>query len=759
MPKLLFLLLLISSSAYSQSKFITLKGNIINSQTGEGIAYASIRSTANYASTISNENGSFIFKVPISNKQDTISVTHLSYYPISFVLNKSDTFLTIKLKEKINQLKEVVVKAITAEQLLQKAIANIPKNYPARPYLTTGFYRMTGRKEKQIIDISEAVFQIHNKSYTKEDKQFKLIRSRLDKDITAFNGMDGISFGTSPNGILNDDIISHINDSDIFGNEVRKDYLFDIEGTINFNGVEAYEVSFDQKDQVKKSLYKGKVIIDANNYAFLEFQIARSPKGMKYWAIKSLAMKMAMKLVNVKLKLLKTEGVITYTKFGNKYYIDHVIGRDEWYVAGGRKYFELNPLHLSSTYVITNIDTINIEFRKDATSVKNVTLETHAVDVNTDSTDRFWLDYNTIKASYNVDSAAKIIREHNSSLSLKRKLANRLRKYKIDKATKIDSILTFYSNNDQFSGTALITYKDKVIFQKAYGMADKENHIPNKMNGQFRIGSTSKQFTAMLIMQLVAENKLSLNDSVSKFIPNYRNGRVTIEQLLRHQSGIPNYTENEEYMSLILSRKYSVSELVTNFCSDPLEFNPGTQFNYSNSGYVVLAFIVEKITSKNYSDVLKEKIFEPAKMSSSFFSATHPLPMTIGYINGMPEMVYPIENTIGAGAITSTAEDLLQWNRALTAHTLLPEKETEQMFTPRVPWDEYYADYGYGWMIDKSQFVGSKKYKTEYHPGTEAGFFTMLLRRPEKGVFIVLLNNTGDFPRFDITDLILSELD
>jgi CubicO group peptidase (beta-lactamase class C family) len=264
----------------------------------------------------------------------------------------------------------------------------------------------------------------------------------------------------------------------------------------------------------------------------------------------------------------------------------------------------------------------------------------------------------------------------------------------------------------------------------------------------------------MLIMQLVNEGKLTVNDSAGKFLPGFRNGRVTIQQLLTHQSGIPNYLGGSDYVADILTRPYTLDELVQRFCSDSLEFEPGTQINYSNSGFVVLADIIEKITGKQYADVLAERIFTPLGMTHSYFGKEghDTTQLATGYINDEPELIYPIQNEVGAGGITSTAEDLLLWHNALSANILLPKEKMDELFKPRVQWDDWGAYYGYGWMIDRLQFEAAKKHIIQYHPGTEEGFYDMLVRQPDKDIFIILLSNHSDFPRFDMTDLILNEL-
>jgi len=195
---------------------------------------------------------------------------------------------------------------------------------------------------------------------------------------------------------------------------------------------------------------------------------------------------------------------------------------------------------------------------------------------------------------------------------------------------------------------------------------------------------------------------------------------------------------------------------------------------------VVLAGVIEKITGSTYAQVLHDKIFMPAGMMNSFFGepqvniATTGSPrnsdsnisippgvldnIATGYVNEEAEMAFPVENITGAGGINTTTTDLLLWNRAISSGSLLSANATSAMFQPHANWKEWDAGYGYGWMIDHGSFKVAAKHIVQYHPGTEPGFYTMMIRQTDKGITIILLNNKGDFPRFDMADLMLSLL-
>jgi CubicO group peptidase (beta-lactamase class C family) len=758
----LFLLLtcFTASTCFSQNAPVTiLRGIIVNASTGEAVTYATIRLTQHGINTMSNGEGRFVFKIPSDNKNDSIYITHVGYKPAFLTLSSPDAGLqVIKLQPEAAQLKEVVVKAKTALELVREAIAKIPENYPVKPYTVNGFYRLTGRKEKKIMHISEAVFDIYSENYARKSKQIKLIKSRVDKDLTAFNGSDNMDFGVSTTDILAADIVGNIEQSPLLNKQGLKDHQFTSRGIINYNGREAYELLFDQKDGVKKALYKGKMIIDADNMAFLEFYYVMSPKGLSYWELPGWGQRALMKLSRIEFTLVQDTTLVTYEPYGGRYYLNHCSSGTAYYIKSPR--YEFNPMYNNVNYLITRIDTGGITpFEKD-NIIKKGTFENYSTDQPDSSENAFWASYNLIEADYNVDSATKVIRHNNEGLNYKRAAQVRLSKIKGDAVTRIDSMLSFFYQQGAFNGTALVKKGGKVIYEKAFGLANKEKNIGNSTQTRFRIGSTSKQFTSMLIMQLVKEHKLSVTDTIGKFLPWYVHGGVTIQQLMTHQSGIPNLTENDDYKVKVMLRAYPPDSLIRLFCSDPLEFASGTQFHYTNSGYILLAGIVEKVTGRKFPEVLQEKIFQPAGMTHSFLGGKDIMDITtaMGYVDEAPEIVYPLQNLVGAGGITSSVEDLLHWSDAIADNRLLPKELTEEWIKPRVDWKEWGASYGYGWMTDRFLFNASKKHTVQYHPGTDLGHYAMFVRQPDSDIVIVLLNNTSDFPRFEMTDLLLDEL-
>ena len=189
-----------------------------------------------------------------------------------------------------------------------------------------------------------------------------------------------------------------------------------------------------------------------------------------------------------------------------------------------------------------------------------------------------------------------------------------------DKAKKIDELVSSYNKLRQFNGAALVAYDGQVLLKRGYGLANMEWNIPNEADTKFRLGSITKQFTATLILQLVEQGKVKLDGKLTDYLPDYRKDtgqKITIHNLLTHTSGVPNYTALPGFFQNVSRNPYEVKEFVTKYASGDLEFEPGTKFNYSNSGYFLLGAVVEKVTGKPYEQVLKENIFDPAGMKNT----------------------------------------------------------------------------------------------------------------------------------------------
>ncbi len=266
---------------------------------------------------------------------------------------------------------------------------------------------------------------------------------------------------------------------------------------------------------------------------------------------------------------------------------------------------------------------------------------------------------------------------------------------------KMEELVTAYGKDGKFNGAVLVAQKGNVIYQKGTGFKNAEQKITNDANSIFQIGSITKQFTSAVIMQLVEEKKISLQDPLSKYFKGFINGdKITIEHLLTHTSGIYNYTNDTALMNSDVTRHISGDSMMAIFKKYPSDFEPGTKWNYSNSAYSMLGYIIEKVTKKPYEKIVRERIFNPLGMTHSGFDFTHlsDANKTKGYFV-LGEAITPapiVDSTIAysAGAIYSTVDDLAKWERAIYTDEILKPASWKATFTPQK------NNYGYGWNID-----------------------------------------------------------
>ncbi len=313
----------------------------------------------------------------------------------------------------------------------------------------------------------------------------------------------------------------------------------------------------------------------------------------------------------------------------------------------------------------------------------------------------------------------------------------------------IDDLMQKYYNYHQFNGSVLVADKGKIIFEKGYGFANMEWQIPNTPETKFKIGSITKQFTSMLIMQFVEKGKLRLDEKVDEIISDYpkKNGsKISIYNLLTHTSGIPNYTDFPDFYGKVSRNPYTPKELVKRFWDKDLEFEPGTKFNYSNSGYILLGYIIEKIAGKPYAEVLKENIFKPLDMKNSGYeNFSEVLPKRAsGYIRFIDQYSNApyLDSSVpyAAGGIYSTVDDLYKWDQALYTEKLLSDKYKTKMFTGFL--DALGMKYACGWFVGK-KLIGKDSVLIIRHGGTINGFNSLIVRIINYKQLIILLNNTG----------------
>jgi CubicO group peptidase (beta-lactamase class C family) len=314
---------------------------------------------------------------------------------------------------------------------------------------------------------------------------------------------------------------------------------------------------------------------------------------------------------------------------------------------------------------------------------------------------------------------------------------------------EFDKLLSSQFKPGETGCAALVAIKGQIIYKKAFGMANLELNVPMQSDMVFRIGSITKQFTAIAILQLMEQGKLSLQDDITKFIPDYPTQayKITVENLLTHTSGIKAYTDVPEFMKYIME-DLKPQEVIDKFKNLPMEFAPGTKWNYSNSGFFLLGYIIEKVSGMKYQDYIEQNLFKPAGMTNSLYGSNTKIiknracpyqPDGDNTVNAdYMSMLLPYS----AGSIMSTVEDLYKWNRALVSDKFVKRETLEKAWTEYKLSDGKGTHYGYGWFL--SQVQGSPSIE---HGGGINGYLTNGIYLPKEDVFVaVFSNNTAKGP-------------
>jgi CubicO group peptidase (beta-lactamase class C family) len=299
---------------------------------------------------------------------------------------------------------------------------------------------------------------------------------------------------------------------------------------------------------------------------------------------------------------------------------------------------------------------------------------------------------------------------------------------------KLDRGLTRRENSDEFAGAVLVARDGVVLLDKAYGFADLERRLPNTTSTRFQLASVAKTLTATAVMQLVVKGAIDLDAALPAYFadlpPAWQN--VTVAQLLSHTSGIPDYFSFDEFET---ERDLTPEAILAAAYNYPLDFDPGTEFSYSNTGYVILGMLIEKVSGKSYAEFLRANVLDPAGMRDTG-REDMVAPRAAGYRTyGEPAPMFPITNRLGDGDLYGTTGDLYKFDRALRDDTLLPRALREKMFTPVGN-----NHYGLGWEV---QSWNGKRVLS--HSGRINGFATEFLRFPDDDAVIVVLGNIESF--------------
>lgn len=308
----------------------------------------------------------------------------------------------------------------------------------------------------------------------------------------------------------------------------------------------------------------------------------------------------------------------------------------------------------------------------------------------------------------------------------------------------IDKLLSV-SFTEQSSGAAvLVGRKGQVIYEKGFGLADMELGVKMRPDMVFRIASMSKQFTAVAILQLMEQGKLSLQDEITQYLPDYNTEgkKITIEHLLTHTSGIGRDVAEPEFKPEMERQDFAIDSLIAMFKHKPLDFAPGEKWAYSNLAYMVLGYIIEKASGMPYDAYLQEHIFEPLKMEHTFYDKAEAIipNRAKGYAHDGKQFLnapyFSMTIPFSAGALMSTVGDLYKWNEGLKNGLILKKETVAKAHSAYILNSGKKTSYGYGWSIVDLQ--GSPSIE---HSGGIPGFLSNALYLPKEDIYVVVLSN------------------
>jgi CubicO group peptidase (beta-lactamase class C family) len=323
-----------------------------------------------------------------------------------------------------------------------------------------------------------------------------------------------------------------------------------------------------------------------------------------------------------------------------------------------------------------------------------------------------------------------------------------------NKAEKIDSVVTELFKTGQIYGGILVAEGDEIIYNKAFGMADKDNKIPNTDNSIFPINSMTKSFTAVLTLQMYEEGLIKLNDPISLYVPDFKHpkaNQISIHDLLSHRSGLQDYflVQLKEKMDFDIS----MDDMLNEIGKMELEFEPGTAFSYNNTGYVLLAIMVQNLRKLSFKDALEKYVFEPTEMTNTTYKSTEKLPDAVKLYDQNGETAQTNRYFIGDAGIFSTTKDLHRflltinsdkllskstWKLALTPHSLPKEAKRE--------FPAHFSPYGYGFGLTERPYKKTESRLTANHGGTGFGSSSYMTRFIDSDRIIIFWNNQFKSP-------------
>ncbi len=318
---------------------------------------------------------------------------------------------------------------------------------------------------------------------------------------------------------------------------------------------------------------------------------------------------------------------------------------------------------------------------------------------------------------------------------------------------QFDQLLSTEYKPGKPGATALIAKNGKVIYRKAFGNADLELNVPMKPENVFELGSITKQFTAVSILMLMEQGRLSLEDDLTKFIPDYptQGKKITVHHLLNHTSGIKSYTSMDKFMKLART-DMTPSELIDVFKNEAMRFDPGDKWEYNNSGYILLGYIIEKVSGLAYDKFIEDNIFKKLGMANSYYGNNSRIIPNRAHGYQLKDSAYENADYLSmslpyaAGSLMSTVDDMLLWNQAIHNNTLITKVSKEKAFANYKLNNGDLDYYGYGWGPNEINGAPSVE-----HGGGIFGYTTMGIYVPGENLYAIVLTNSSGKSPTDVT--------
>lgn len=316
----------------------------------------------------------------------------------------------------------------------------------------------------------------------------------------------------------------------------------------------------------------------------------------------------------------------------------------------------------------------------------------------------------------------------------------------VEASIKLNTYMNALADQGYFNGAVLVAQENQILLSNGFGMANFEHEVQNTSTTKFRLGAITKSFTAIAIIQLQDQGLLNVNDPIGLYIPNYPNGNIiTIHHLLTNSSGIPDYSTFPHYWEKTMKLYSTIEQTIDSFKDKPLQFVPGEGYSYTSSPYILLGYIIEKVSGMSYQKYVTKHICKPLNMRNTGIEDGRTLLKHFASGYSVCKEIIPTEYVdmsihVGAGGMYSTIEDLYLWDQALSKDGLLSKYQREQLFGRDT------SPFGsYGWVVTE-QFINNESRKRVWHNGTMNGFYAEFNRYVDQNITIIVLSNVNLTP-------------